>query len=423
MKKRILALMMLLVLMMGMSPTVFAADIASGTCGDNMTWRLSDNGVLTISGSGAMYDYTIPNKGPWYSHRNSISSVVIGEGITDLGNCAFYMCSNITQVSFPSTLKSLGERCFDFCTRLNNVTLPAGLTEIADHAFSDCDAFTSIVVPEGVTRLGTHCFSGCANVTSVRLPGTLKTIGMGAFYSCLNLPAVTIPAGVTVIEDYAFYTCRALGSVFIPGSVTGIGQEAFYNCSALTIVTLEDGVQTIGSMAFYGCTELSRVDIPDSVNSISYDAFYNCTTSKLTIYGNSRSYAETFAHENSINFVAPHNYDGGTVIAPTCTETGFTIYTCLDCGDTYMADGTDPLGHDYVNAVCTRCGDVIHADVGMAGDMDDNGIFNVRDIILLKNLILGGQWSAEELARGDLNGNHVLEVADIFMMKQLILEQ
>lgn len=395
MKKRILSMLLALALVLSGMPTVFAADIASGTCGDNMTWRLSDSGVLTISGSGAMYDYTIPDKGPWYSYKSNITSVVIEEGVTELGNCAFYMCGYITNVTFPNSLKSLGERCFFFCTRLNNVTLPGGLTEIADYAFSNCNAFTKIVVPEGVTRIGTHAFSDCSAVTEAILPSTLTTIGFSAFYSCLSLYNIEIPENVVVIEDCAFYTCRALTGIALP-----------------------EGATTIGAQSFYNCTALESVYIPASVNSIAANAFEGCDTTKLAIYGVHNTYAETYADGNGITYNPMHSYDQVVVTAPTCTESGYTTHTC-SCGEDFISDLTDALGHDYVGGTCSRCGDAFVPKV--SGDVNQDGKVDVIDIMRLKQLILKESWTEVQLAYGDQNGNNTLDTGDMMLIKSIIL--
>lgn len=394
MKKRILALLVTAALILSMIPMAFAADIASGTCGDNLTWTLSDTGVLTISGSGAMSDFT-PSGAPWYSNRTSITTLVIGEGVTSVGDYAFRRCSSLTSATFPSTLTSIGECAFEMCKSMANVTLPANLRTIEASAFSECEAFTTIVIPEGITTLGNHAFSGCANVTDVTLPSTMTSIGVGAFYSCLSLYNINIPENVVTIDDWAFYTCKALTGIALP-----------------------EGATTIGVEAFKYCTALESVYIPASVNSIDANAFDYCDTSILAFYGAHDSYAETYANEKGITYNPMHSYDQVVVTEPTCTESGYTTHTC-SCGEDFISDLTDALGHDYVNGACTRCGETYLPD--LSGDVNRDGKVNVSDIMRAKALIKQGSATAEDLAYGDVNGDGELDSADLAGIKTIIL--
>ena len=276
-------------------------SIAHGTCGDNLTWVLTEDGTLTISGSGEMKNYSDSSVAPWYSNRTKILSAVVEPDIESVGNYAFYACLKLTSVSLPGGVKSIGEsafqdcakltaveipgsvtsigfQAFDGCSSLTAVTIPEGVTSIADWTFSACSNLTSVTIPKGVTSIGSHAFYGCSSLTSVTIPESVTSIGEGAFDGCSSLTSVTIPGGVTRIANSTFYGCSGLTSVTIPESVTRIGDRAFTDCSSLTSVTIPESVTSIGGYTFQGCSSLASVTIPNSVTSIGSSAFSGCSS-------------------------------------------------------------------------------------------------------------------------------------------------
>ena len=160
----------------------------------------------------------------------------------------------------------------------------------------------NVIIPNGVTKIGNDAFYMRDDLTSVVIPDGVIEIGGGAFGYCFGMTSITIPSSVTQIGSAAFEHCDALTTVTIPGSVTTITDGAFVLCNGLTNVTICDGVTEIGSNAFFSCQSLVRITIPDSVTTIGEDAFKGCNT--LTIYGRQGSYAEQYAKENNIPFVA-----------------------------------------------------------------------------------------------------------------------
>ena len=185
----------------------------SGTCGPNLRWHLTDNGVLTISGKGEMNDYSanyFENRAPWRGY--DIKRIIIGDGVTTIGVYAFAGCSSLTSVTIPNSVTTIGEEAFEGCRALTSVTIPNSVTKIGDSAFEDCSALTSVTIPNSVTKIGDSAFEDCSALTSV-----------------------TIPNSVTKIGDHAFDYCSALISVTIPNSVTTIGEDAFTNNNAKII--------------------------------------------------------------------------------------------------------------------------------------------------------------------------------------------
>ena len=243
-KKRLLsilltAVMVLTVLPLGLVDTAWAAEtVRSGACGDNVTWKLTSDGTLTISGKGAMdnykfdgYDYlanSYRTDAPWDAYRYYrdsrsyyIRSVVIENGVTSIGDRAFYGCANLSSVTIPSSVTSIGEYAFYDC-RLASVTIPSRVTSIGSNAFEECESLTSVTIPYGVAEIGERTFYNCQALTSVTIPGSVTSIGESAFDSCYELTSVTIPSSVTSIGESAFDSCYKLTSVTIPNGVTSI---------------------------------------------------------------------------------------------------------------------------------------------------------------------------------------------------------
>ena len=257
--------------------------MTSGKCGRNLWWRL-DNGTLTISGTGKMDDYFYDAKIVWLVYRESIRKVVIADGVTTIGDCAFYKCENLTSVTIPDSVTSIGDYAFWDCENLTSVTIGNSVTMIGDSAFDHCQSLTSVTIPVSVTTIGEDAFRDCTNLTSVTIPDSVTTIGNGAFFCC-GLTSVTIGNSVTSIGDAAFSGC-ALTNVTIPDSVTTIGEIAFSSCKSLTNVTIGNSVTLIGNHAFSICENLTSVTIGNSVTTIGDSAFQWCGLTSVTI-GNS----------------------------------------------------------------------------------------------------------------------------------------
>ena len=261
-------------------PTVSEVEIvASGTCGTNVGWELDTEGTLTISGAGAMRDYSHYSYVPWYNYRDQIAAIVVEEGITIVGNNAFYG-TKAKEVSLPETLTQIKAYAFDGCSALSQITIPNGVTTLGNYAFYQCTSLTDIVLPDSITSIGTHAFYKCSALSSVTFSSNLTTIGTYAFYSCSALTELVLPENLTTIGDYAFYGCTGLTeTLVIPDQVTSIGNYAFRGCNNLTGLELGSNLATIGYYAFYNCTGLTgTLVIPDQVTTIKERAFYGCTS-------------------------------------------------------------------------------------------------------------------------------------------------
>ena len=219
----------------------------SGTCGPNLKWYLTDDGVLTISGKGEMYDFS--NTAPWgYSN---IERIIIGDGVTTIGKYAFKDRRSLISVTIRNSVTTIGEYAFDGCSSLTYVTIPNSVTTIGAYAFRGCISLNSVTIGNSVATIGELAFEGCSSLTYVTIPNSVTKIGYLAFRGCSHLTSVTIGNSVTTIGGLAFEGCSSLTSVTIPNSVTTIENSAFRDCSSLTSITIGNSVTKIGDNAFY----------------------------------------------------------------------------------------------------------------------------------------------------------------------------
>ena len=301
------------------------AEITTGSAGANAAWEYDDvTKVLTISGTGSMSNFSKSNN---LGTGRAIETVVINEGITSIGNYAFYGCAALTGIILPEGLTSIGQYAFRGCTSLTKVTLPAGLTLMREYTFYGCAALTEITIPDSVTSIGSFAFHGCAALTEIILLEGLTSIGQSAFRGCTSLTEITIP-----------------------DSVTSIGESAFDGCTSLTGITIPDGVTSIGESAFYECTKLETANVP-STASLGTNAFPATTNVILydpsVIILSAQGYAsvvigETFSYtvltnpagaEISVSGASWLSVDGNT-ISGTADEVGtFTITVSADMED------------------------------------------------------------------------------------------
>ena len=279
-----------------------SAELGSGTCGANLTWVLSDDGVLTISGTGEMSSNLNVGAVPWYQIKNDIKTVEIETGVASIGGNAFSGCINLTRVTIPESVKSIGYQAFEGCGNLTDVSISEGLDSIGVYAFNECRSLTSIILPESVKNISHRAFTECSSLTSITIPGSVTSIGDATFSGCTSLTRVTIPGSVSSIGIGAFWNCRSLESITIPGNVTVINGETFMNCERLTYIIIPENVTKIDFSAFCGCSSLTRVIIPDSVTFIGDSAFSGCSSlTSVTI-------------PDSVTFIGEYAFDYDTVI-------------------------------------------------------------------------------------------------------------
>ena len=231
-----------------------------------------------------------------------LENVDFPDSLVSIGTEAFISCLGLESVALPDGVTSIGELAFYNCRALMDAALPGSLLRIENQAFGYCESLVSISIPPGIGSIEDGVFTHCGNLKRVDLPELLKTIGEYSFSFCWSLKTISLPDSVASIGPYAFTYCHRLKSVILPGNTRVLGTGAFMNCQGLVVAYLPDGMEEIGKDAFKQCIRLESVIIPASVTYIGADAFAGCT--KLTIYGEAGTYAETYARDNNIDFIA-----------------------------------------------------------------------------------------------------------------------
>lgn len=293
------SLPLLIVLLLLAQPVrVQAAEtVDSGTFGENITWALTDDGILTISGTGA-----IPAEGvtttPWYEYREQITTVIIGDGITDTGVAPFANFHQLEKAVIGDDVTVIGDSAFYYCWNLTEVELGKSVQTIVGASF----LFTSvreIVLPEGLKEIGPHSFASCDDLVSITIPNTVTTIGDGAFYGCASLKTVELPDSITSIGNTAFRQ-SGLTVIKLPKQISALSNELFDSCVDLSCVVLPEGITVIPSGVFDDCTGLTDIYIPASVTQIDSGAFKNTDRSIQNIwYGGSQEQWEALHVDRS----------------------------------------------------------------------------------------------------------------------------
>ncbi len=298
-------------------------EVASGTCGaqgENVKWTLTDDGTLTIYGTGAMRDYEYDyyygdcESRPWEDYIwTDIKRIIIQDGVTSIGSWAFTYCESLT-----------------------SVTASGNVTSIGDYAFYDCVSLTSVTIPDSVTSIGEYAFAVCISLTSVTIPGSVTSVGEAAFRECDSLMDLTICDGVTSIGSWAFTYCESLTSITIPGSMTNIENFTFYGCFGLTSVTIPDGVTSIGREAFHYCDNLR-------------DVYYGGTQQQwraITVGENNGPLTSAAIHYNGTGPAEPTPTPGLDDIQPPAGGTGWRYVP--ETGDYYYFKNYKRVGDYWV---------------------------------------------------------------------------
>ena len=385
--KRIFAF--ILILMMTFSVLVVGASAEeSGTCGKTLTWTFNETTcVLTISGTGDMYDWSNFTDVPWYSYRSSIKSVTIGNSVTSIGDRAFYYCESFTSITIPDSVTSIGVAAFSGCDNLTSVTIGNSVTSIGNDAFSSCTSLASIIIPDSVTSIGIDAFEECYGLTSVTIGNGVTSIGSYAFYRCGRLTSITIPNSVRSMGESAFYGCHDLISVTIGNGVTSIGEFAFEGCTSLASITIPDGVTSIGFWAFYECYALANITIGNSVTSINVNAFDSCTglesitvSSANTAYS-SDDYGVLFNKDKTELIHYPIGNKRTSYIVPdSVTSIGYYAFMdCINLESITIPDSVTSIG-GFAFDDCTSLSDIYYT--GTEAEWNKIAVYEYNDALL-----------------------------------------
>ena len=281
--------------------------VASGNCGaegdgSNVTWVLTTDGTLILSGTGAVAAYEKRKDTPWGDYNDQILQLEVQKGITSVsGLCS---CYKLREVSLPEGLISIGKLTFMDCWELQEIRLPKSLKTLGEGTFASCFALTEIEFPEGLETIGDGVLYHCLSLTSVVIPASVTEMGDRPFSGDWALKTVEIKGNVPRLSNYSFHECKALQEVLITGSVGTIGDDAFKELDSLERVQIASGLKTIGKRAFWLCDNLTTVSLPDGVTSIGEEAFKEC--SSLT----------TINLPNSITTIGANAFNGTKLTGP-----------------------------------------------------------------------------------------------------------
>ena len=321
-----------------------------GAQGNNLTWQLDCSGTLTISGSGDMEDYTY-QMAPWYDYISQITTLIIGDSVTSIGDYAFVDGSNLTgNLIISDSVITIGDYAFYQCNGFNgSLTIGSSVISIGDRAFSGCSGFIGdLIIPDSVITIGEFAFSSCLGLTGLAIGNAVTTIDNNAFYFCVGLTGnLIIPNSVTTIGDGAFYGCSQLtDNLIIPNLVTNIGMIAFSDCSGFTSVTIGNSVTTIGSSAFENCIGLQTINFNaincTTMGSLIQPVFANCIALTTLNIGNNVTNIPDFAFKDC------NNLTGNLVIPTSVTSIGNNAFEDCNSLDTITCNAIIPptLGTD-----------------------------------------------------------------------------
>ena len=289
MKRRMLALLLAVTMVLGLAASVSAAGVVASGHDWRVDWVLTDDGTLTISGDTYMRDDKSELDSPWRKYMDVVKTIVIEEGVYGVERFAFTDFENVEEISLPESLETIGMSAFAGCDSLKRVDIPAAVHKINDMAFASCASLTMIDVMQenenfcdvdGVLMDKSRTTliqvpAGLAGAYAV--PDFVGTIQKSAFMGCDRLTSVSFPDHLTELPEAVLYGLDNLTTAKLPASLAEIPQAAFYGCAKLASIVIPEGLTAIGFDAFYGCTALTTVVVPASVKSINTQAFSNCS--------------------------------------------------------------------------------------------------------------------------------------------------
>lgn len=435
---------------------------SSGECGKNLNYTFNTyTGDLHIFGTGDMdnYDSASALEGffwaPWFRERNYVKNVVIENGVTSIGSCAFDGCQNMTGIVIPGSVKKIGWSAFEGCKRLENLELPDGLETIDSTAFMGCSGIKSISIPETLTNLDPDCFYGIPYLETITVDSENPRYSSDEFGVLFNKDktvleyypegntriSYTVPDGVTEI-GYSAFRSSLIAEVILPESLKEIGWNAFESCPNLKEIIIPDGVEEIGGYAFAFCTKLEKVKLPNSLKGLDYLVFYHCESLKSIEIPDSVTYItyKVFwfckALETIILPDSLAELDGGS-FAETAyfknaeNREGYALYCgkyLLDVlpeatGKFEIKDGTKLIAGDAFSG-CDELTEIIIPDsVKYIGDSAFSNCSGIKSIVIPKNVTKTGSsvfYFCDNLESVEILGNiTVVDNLSFYQCKKL----
>ena len=436
---------------------------AIGITGD-CRWNRNGNGVLTISGNGAMANYSSGSSSPW---GRNITSVIIENGVTSIGDYAFYNCIRLTNVTIGNGVTSIGNYAFSGCTVLTSVTIPDSVTSIGGYAFSGFTGLTSVTIPDSVTSIGSSAFRGCTGLTiycladsfaeryaknnsiltcvlpyhyeklidgtveislytgnekNVTIPDSIfgkpvSTVKKWAFANNTIMESVVIPDTVTSIAKGTFYNCTELKTVTMGNNVTAIGESAFEKCLFLEEINLSSKLKTIGDEAFYDCRRLKKLTLPNTVTAIGEEAFTNCRSLQNLVIPNG---VQTLGNDSSVGFGMFENCKSLQEITIPASVGAIQSNAFDGCNGVTIVGEPNSYAQQYAanqnilfRAIATES----------VGDADRDGHISISDVTMVQRYIAElVQFDDATRALADTNGDGIVNIDDATHLQRYLAE-
>lgn len=355
--RNILFVLGIFALLTCIQPAVEATSY-TGACGYEIDWVLDiETGVITFEGTGDMWDLKPGVEfAPWTPYISHIKTVKIQDGITSIGDAAFYNCINIINLEIPNSVTSIGDSAFYNCSSLTDVVIPNNMIRIGDGAFINCTSLTNLVIPENVTSIGRYAFYGCSALSTVKIPDSVSRLGDYSFYKCWNLTHVEVGNNVNHIGAFTFFNCIRLMSVSIGDKVTSIGDHAFSDCPRLFEIILPDNMTSISSSAFFNCANLTNIVIPEDILHIGKSAFEYCTNLRHVLYKGTEDQWDSIRIDegNHPLYRAIHYEATGDEVYFSDTCCGKTA-SCVLCKNIFAYIPILEKEHTFVGDYCSVC--------------------------------------------------------------------
>ena len=303
------------------------------SCGENLTWTLSDNGLLTISGNGKMDNYDSAKKTPWHDCADQIKEIIIEKGVTSIGNFAFYGLTDIKEITLPKGMEVVGDYAFKGCISLESVELPKYLWKIGESAFYGCKSLKAMNMPDTITVMGAYAFKGCESMESLHISNNLYGLNESAFYGCKSLTEIVVPEGIKRIDGYVFKNCSGVTKVELPSTLAKLGESAFYGCSSMTNMVIPTDVTSIGGYTFKNCLALEEITLPENLSTIGEAALYGCSNLKEIVIPDTVTKINSYAFKNCISLKDVKLSEAMTKISESC------FYGCTSLENFVLPDG------------------------------------------------------------------------------------
>lgn len=369
--------------------------VASGECGENVSWALDKSGVLYIRGMGDMAENHRLDSSPWNEIASKVKTVLIEEGVTSICDRAFFDFTNMTNITISNQVVSIGCCAFSNCQSLESIEIPDSVTKIDEGAFSKCINLLNITMPRKITTISAEEFSGCESLKKFEIPNSVTTIGKDAFSSCSSLENITIPDNITKL-DGTFSGCEQLVDVKLPSNIINIGDGTFSLCRSLESIEIPNSVTNLGAAAFYDCTNLKKIEIPDSVETIGSSAFaydYNLSNIRLPINLTDLEESVFYGCDNLTSIELPQNitrigkeafgHSGLTTVEIPASVTEIeksAFIECLDLSHVRISSGVSELG-EWMFYGCSNLTDIEIPDsvtrIGETAFWDCNALSDV----------------------------------------------